>query len=326
MPDQKKCKIWSTPTKTWENKSDGYVVNSPRAGGKYYFSDSVNANLERLDETVKVSLTNWLVEQRLLGISIPEIYTHTLKVIEETRAKAVMERADDLLLFLSKNSTRIDAYLKFDPKSQLVNELLAWTSSTETREIQYLCEFCANNNWLEFRRKPANAVGSFDQGIRLLPGGYEKLDELRGRNLESKQAFVAMWFDDSIADLYECAIAPAIRDAGYVPLRIDKKDHNNKIDDEIVAEIRRSRFVIADFTHGDAGMRGGVYYEAGFAHGMDIPVIFTCRDDVIGQIHFDTRQYNHIVWNADKFDNFRKALTDRISATIGDARNILSKA
>ncbi len=35
------------------------------------------------------------------------------------------------------------------------------------------------------------------------------------------------------------------------------------------------RFMIADFT----GHRGGVYFEAGFAHGLGIPVIWTCRED-----------------------------------------------
>ena len=46
-------------------------------------------------------------------------------------------------------------------------------------------------------------------------------------------------------------------------MRIDRHEHVNKIDDEIIAEIRRARFVVADFTHGDTGGRGSVYYEAG---------------------------------------------------------------
>ncbi len=102
----------------------------------------------------------------------------------------------------------------------------------------------------------------------------------------------------------------------YKPFRIDQKEHNRKIDDEIVAEIRRSRLVVADFTQGDDGARGGVYYEAGFAHGLNIPVIFTCRKDVLNKIHFDTRQYNHIVWETPV--ELRQRLAARISAEIGD--------
>ncbi len=125
-----------------------------------------------------------------------------------------------------------------------------------------------------------------------------------------------MWFDPSMDEVYREGIAPGVRDAGYEPLRIDNKDHNNRIDDELIAEIRRSRFVVADFTQGTLGARGGVYYEAGFAHGLNIPVIFTCRQDAIHLVHFDTRQYNHIAWGVP--GELRRALMNRISATIGD--------
>ena len=127
-----------------------------------------------------------------------------------------------------------------------------------------------------------------------------------------------MWFDDSMNEVYESAIQPGIEDAGYEAIRIDRKEHVNKIDDEIIAELRRARLVVADFTHGDAGPRGGVYYEAGFAHGRSIPVIFSCREDAIEKVHFDTRQYNHIVWELGKLDEFRRALATRISAVLGD--------
>src|SRR5271165_6192652 len=78
---------------------------------------------------------------------------------------------------------------------------------------------------------------------------------------------------------------------GVIP-RIDRKEHDGKIDDQIIAEIRRSAFVVADFS----GHRGGVYYEAGFAHGIGRRVIFTCKQAEIDKLHFDIRQYNTILW------------------------------
>ena len=125
-----------------------------------------------------------------------------------------------------------------------------------------------------------------------------------------------MWFDPNMDEIYEQGIAPGVRDAGYSPLNIGKKLDVNKIDDEIIAEIRRSRFVVADFTHGKDGARGSVYFEAGFALGLDLPVIYTCRHDMVDKLHFDTRQYAHIVWN-DAMD-LRKHLRDRIIARIGE--------
>ncbi|MGO4195686.1 hypothetical protein AB4Z13_10000, partial [Rhizobium sp. YAF28] len=107
-------------------------------------------------------------------------------------------------------------------------------------------------------------------------------------------------------------------------LTIDQKEHSNKIDDEIIAEIRRSKFLIADFTCGLVGSgegitaipRGGVYYEAGFAQGLGIPVIWCCREDHINHVHFDTRQFNHITWKTP--EELREKLKNRISAVLGD--------
>ena len=151
--------------------------------------------------------------------------------------------------------------------------------------------------------------------------------ETGGDAVVPNTAFVAMWFDDEVKTALEEGIAPAVRDAGFTPLPINLKEHSNKICDEIVAEIRRARFLICDFTCGllkdeqaesgkTAVARGGVYYEAGFAHGLGKRVIWTCRSDLIDHVHFDLRQYNTILWEAGKEDDLRKALYERIRAVI----------
>ena len=149
-----------------------------------------------------------------------------------------------------------------------------------------------------------------------MPSGWERVEELTTRAVVPSQAFVAMWFNEATQAAYENGIAPALTEAGYLPLRIDNKEHVNKIDDEIIAEIRRSRFIVADFTCEPDKVRGGVYYEAGYAAGRDIPVIWTCCESSSGDLHFDTRQYNHIMWKdpADLHDR----LLARIGAVLGD--------
>ena len=125
-------------------------------------------------------------------------------------------------------------------------------------------------------------------------------------------------------DAYVNGIKPALAETGYEPFRVDSKEHVGKIDDLIVAEIRRSRFVIADFTcsmvsdgqQAQAVARGGVYFEAGFAMGFGIPVVWTCREDLIGYVHFDTRQFSHIVWKSP--EDLRERLANRIRAVIGE--------
>ncbi|MBX7207918.1 MAG: nucleoside 2-deoxyribosyltransferase [Verrucomicrobiaceae bacterium] len=147
--------------------------------------------------------------------------------------------------------------------------------------------------------------------FQISPKGWDHLQSSGVAN--SATGFVAMWFSGEMVPVWEKAFYPAIKAAGYSPLRIDKKEHNNKIDDEIMASIRGSRFIVADFT----GERGGVYFEAGYAGGLGKPVIWTVRKDWLNKLHFDTRQFNHITWSEDNLAGFAEALRLRIEATIG---------
>jgi len=145
------------------------------------------------------------------------------------------------------------------------------------------------------------------------PQGWDFLDNLKTSETKSETAFVAMWFDPSVHTAWLEAIGPGIEGAGYEPIRIDKVEHNNRIDDEIVAAIRACRFLVADFT----GQRGGVYYEAGLAHGLGKQVIWLCQEDDLAKVHFDTRQYNFIVWKPDELPELKARLRNRIEATLG---------
>ena len=89
--------------------------------------------------------------------------------------------------------------------------------------------------------------------VTITPVGWQRIQELSKTPSESKQGFVAMWFAEEMESLFRDAMKPAIEDAGFTAKRIDMVEHNNKICDQIVAEIRRSRFVVADFTAGRCG-------------------------------------------------------------------------
>jgi hypothetical protein len=149
------------------------------------------------------------------------------------------------------------------------------------------------------------------------PAGWQKIEEMLQRAPLTSQAFVAMWFNEPTDEPYKSGLYKAIYDSGYDPRRVDQQHHHlNKVDDEIIAEIRRSRFLVADFTCEPGKVRGGVYFEAGFANGLGIPIIWTCKDTSMSDLHFDTRQYPHIVWK-DSADLYSQ-LKARIGNLIGD--------
>ncbi len=148
----------------------------------------------------------------------------------------------------------------------------------------------------------------------VLIDGWKRLEEIARSARQSTRTFVAMWFDKSMDDLFEKAIKPAVTEAGYEPLRIDKFEHVNRIDDEIVGQIRRSRFMVADFS----GQRHGVYFEAGMMLGLGRNVFWMCPKGELDEnkVHFDVRQYNFIAYES--VEDARIRLYHRILAKEGE--------
>ena len=323
MNEDSTCPIWGTSATEFSTRGrDGREVDSPRAGGRYFISGTAVAKLKSRDASLKARLTTLLIDQRRLGVDCPEVDSNTIKDAGARRSLPIRERADRYLRYLAS----LEPYPGFSipPFTPYVASedflaALSWLESSvdptdvdgQMKEVVFFDDYLEQQGWMEF--------GSGSSGNRLTVAGHVRLAELEATHTPSARAFVAMWFDDSMSEAWEKGVAPAVRDTGYEPVRIDRKEHANKIDDEIVAEIRRARFVVADFTHGDSGARGGVYYEAGFAQGLGIPVIFCCRKDRLEEVHFDTRQYNHIVWETP--GELRDRLAKRIAAVLGDGPN-----
>jgi hypothetical protein len=149
-------------------------------------------------------------------------------------------------------------------------------------------------------------------GVEVTSHGYERAEALEASSYKlTHNAFVAMSFDKSRDFIFNEAIEPAIVDAGYRAIRIDRTDHINRIDDEIISLLRQSRFAVADFT----GQRAGVYYEAGFMGGLGRNVFWMVEKKELDQVHFDVRQYNFIDYETAA--EAKKRLYDRIMANEG---------
>ncbi len=320
------CPLWGTPClsakESERNPLLELVRESPRAGRSYRVADYA---LERhgITDDVRARLTTWLIDQRNAGDSTPLIGMDEVTYALERGPLPVHERADRLLRLLAQETPHVGATLQIlgnddcpEQSDPFYMNALAWSESHNGEELRYIADYLCVQGWITIPR--GADISPFKYRCRVEVDGYARIGE-QATALDSSQCFVAMWFHENMDDVYDKAIAPAIRDAGYEPFRVDRQvDLVGKIDDAIVAEIRRSRFLVADMTHGDEGARGGVYYEAGFAYGLDKPVIYTCREDKIDDVHFDNRQFNHIVWNDDALDDLRKRLADRIVATIGE--------
>lgn len=213
--------------------------------------------------------------------------------------RAVPARADRLLLNLAALSRFAGQPLDLDYS---VDHVLSY--SVHGGETAFLMDHLIASGLVD-------REGGSHSTVTVSVNGWGRVETLHSPGRAHNQAFVAMSFEDDVLPVYDSAIAPAIREAGFDPFVIAEHEHTGQIDDQILLELNRSRFVIADFT----GHRPNVYFEAGYALGRGLPVIWTCRADDMDEAHFDTRQYNHLLWRTP--EELREKLYRRIEVVVG---------
>ncbi|MGG1824137.1 hypothetical protein [Bacillus mycoides] len=266
-------------------------------------------------EEQRIKLCAVLRERKLNGLDRIAIFAEKPNDIPDHIPYPILTMSELLAEFPEKVSEKLDralcniANLSNYPGEEI--ELsdddctVFFVNSGKNEEMDFLMRQLLDDGYID------GITDAYPALCTLTVKGWNRVAELERESVQDSQdAFVAMWFDEKVNDVYDEAISEAIKEAGYNPIRIDKVNHNNKICDEIIVKIKRSKFIIADFT----GNRGGVYFEAGYAMGLGKPVIWTCHTDHLKDLHFDTRQYSHIVWETK--EDLRVQLLNRIKATI----------
>ncbi|MGA2794994.1 MAG: hypothetical protein ABSE69_15980 [Roseiarcus sp.] len=265
--------------------------------GSFQITTQATRALQGYD-SIAFDLASWVYGQTQLG-GVPKVEASTIDFIRAyprptTRKRAELYLGRVIKMLGGKLMGRFEAH---DAKLRVAS----WCHSNEDAVALaiYLVE-------LEALERPQTGTQ-----YKLVVKGHVLYDEMVVGRVASSQVFVAMAFDKTMTELYDKGFFEAITGAGYAPLRIDRKDHDEKIDDQIIAEIRRSAFMVADFTK----HRAGVYYEAGFAHGLGRRVLFTCKSNELKDLHFDVRQYNTIPWDTPQ--DLVAPLQNRILALFG---------
>ncbi|MEN6351398.1 MAG: hypothetical protein ABFD08_18655 [Syntrophomonas sp.] len=153
--------------------------------------------------------------------------------------------------------------------------------------------------------------GGLPNSYKLTPKGWERVYELESKgNPFTNKVFVAMSYASSHEYIWTEGLEPGIKAAGFVPILIKDVPYNDEVTDQMIAEIKESRFIVADFT----GQNRGVYYEAGWALGLGKQVIMTVKESEMKKCHFDSNHRNHINWK--NTEDLKERLINRIRATI----------
>ncbi len=333
---------------------DIFRINSSYTGGKFQLSSELYDDLmdngpaytkghPRLNA---IKISSHILQQNIRGLPPRFLSYEELEKLSQQSYLSINERFNLILKTIRWKFPEIGHEFFWEK----VNELIPASNTPYTFENKtksYKFDFClpSLSTFLQKALKEnlldiSEIVHGHPSKVYLTLEGHQYIESLGHQLSDSDQIFVAMWFNDTTRQLYEAAIKPAIEQAGYKVMRIDDKSHNEKICDEIIAEIRKSKAIIADMTCGLAkpeswsaedivgAPRGGVFYEAGFAHGLGIPVIWTVNQeiaDIENVSHFDVRQYNQIRWTEENLEEAKKEILNRIEATLGQGPHLEQK-
>jgi hypothetical protein len=248
------------------------------------------------------------------------ISTSNISEILDTimKPKSIIDAQNKFVKLLGNQTDLLGSWIQYDENLHLdivvqkkELEFLLYTLFS----IEYL-EIDATQRAFELLKNGKGFNHSELSKLRLTRKGLEKYNELQKQRFDSNQVFVAMWYDNETEKLRK-SLKAGITAAGYDPIIVDEKYFTGNIMEFVISRIRESKFVVADFTstpeekikiekNNDEpknnlvrrGTRGGVYYEAGFAKGLGLQVIHTCKNNnkSKNRLHFDIKQENTIFW------------------------------
>jgi hypothetical protein len=276
----------------WGGTEKGFYRMRCRRCGEYEITDHAYQDIEEQSPFLQAAARQEFEAGRRLRISNDNLQ----RLIAEHSSTDIPQNTDKLLNFISRRCRRPGNSVQLDPN------------------LDYPIIDAEHSGELAWHLGGAVSAGYIEQSgayFALTAKGWDHLFGGTGTGAIPGRCFVAMSFDDDHSAIYTEGIKPALQAAGYDAVWMKDVLTNEDINYRMVAEIRKSQFLVADFT----GLKAGVYFEAGFALGLGRNVFWTTNASDLPKIHFDTNHYQHIVWKT--HDELRDQLREKIIALLG---------
>jgi hypothetical protein len=117
------------------------------------------------------------------------------------------------------------------------------------------------------------------------------------------------WFDRYYTEIY----VPALKDAGFEPVRADSLFTSGSVMEQICEQIQKSKVLLAELT----GKNPNVFYEMGVAHSLQKPVVFVSGD--LDDVPFDVRHLRVVIYEV-REPRWDEKLRKQITVYIKNAR------
>ena len=172
---------------------------------------------------------------------------------------------------------------------------ISFCGSVNEAQFKLVCGLVAKEGWVNFDPfGPLYHNPSKSQSVQLTEKGEnEYLKEVSRRR--SNIVFVAMAYGkDRTEKFYHSVLYPTIKKLKLQPFRMDTDNSKaGLIDNAMLYNIQTSKFVIAELSDKNPG----AYWEAGYAEGLGIKVIYACeKKQFKKKLHFDVNHRNTVLW------------------------------
>lgn len=260
----------------------------------------------------------------------PNCFRVTEKIVENWYPHSLNEKIDMFLLNLYNRQNYFEDKVNFN-EGQLQSACFVTRYLGTGKELDRNKVNEQAYSFLRYLSKQGFvSLGPSNEYIILLPDGLKRVDEIQKSDINNKNVFVSMAFNEKTNDTRE-AIRDGIINSGYSPEFLDEIIHNRQIVPEMFRLIRESRFLVLEISEPNYG----AYYEAGYALGLGKEVIICCNEDVFNnnipkfnkdiseedfktfqkylKPHFDILQKQILVWKdledlSDKLSKWIKAI------------------
>jgi hypothetical protein len=200
---------------------------------------------------------------------------------------------------------------------EIKDELDAVIGARDKLDVGFVVEYAIESGLVEGKVVRSVSNDPVFLPVHLTFKGWDYWQQLRKGAISGNRAFMAMPFNDPLLDdFFENYLKHAVGETGFDLRRLDDQQKAGLIDDHLRVEIRQSKLLIAELTNNN----NGAYWEAGYAEGLGIPVIYTCNKNFFDshKTHFDTNHHLTIIWDSNDIQGAMKKLKDTIRATLPD--------
>lgn len=235
-PSSKTCPVCAAFEHTDIDSQDygeWLAVNCPRCH-RFRISLTAIAHLNSRYSDSKPRLSAWIRDRDETDRPPPSISAKDLPTIcDALPTLRVVDKQRILLEVIERKTvnpgSRVGLFYDHDYP-------LAWAADRD--ELEYLLDSLQARGHLALIGRQSDRIV---ETCQVTPSGWEYLDRLDRRAVDTDQVFIAMWFDQSMHAAWTDAIRPTIQNLGYRPYRVDNDPSNaQRVDAKIQLEIGRS--------------------------------------------------------------------------------------